>query len=149
MSNRNACILALALLMTPGLAVAKPACPPAVTDAAQKAYPSSKVTACKQEKDKGKIQYEVKLETKEAKKLELDISPEGSILLTEEVIAVSSTPQAVLKAFAAKYPQAKAASVDKQTHPDGTVTYEVAWKDAKGKHHEATFKDDGTFVEEE
>jgi len=149
MSYRSACMLACVLLMTPALAVAKPACPPAVTDAAQKAYPSSKVTACKQETVKGKIQYEVKLTTKEAKQLELDLSPEGSILLTEETIAVDSIPQAVLTAFAAKYPKAKAAGADKQTSPDGTVTYELAWKDAKGKHHEATFKDDGTFVEEE
>ncbi len=141
--------LALATLMAPGLAVAKPGCPPPVKDAAQKAYPSSKVTACKEEKEKGKVQYEVKLETKKAKKLELDISPEGAVLLTEEEVATGSVPKAVTAAFEAKYPKTKASKAEKQTKADGSVTYEVAFKDAKGKRHEATFKEDGTFVEEE
>ncbi|HVT59814.1 MAG TPA: PepSY-like domain-containing protein [Thermoanaerobaculia bacterium] len=151
MSSRTVFMLAVALLLVvPGFALAATAaCPAAVKDAALKAYPSAKVTACKEEKEKGKVQYEVKLETKEAKKLELDISPEGTLLLTEEPAALASLPTAVTAAFAAKYPKMKAASADKQTKPDGTVTYEMAWKDAKGKRHEATFKDDGTFVEEE
>ncbi|HEV7516267.1 MAG TPA: PepSY-like domain-containing protein [Thermoanaerobaculia bacterium] len=149
MSSRIAFTLAFALLLAPGLAVAKTDCPAAVTDAAQKAYPAAKVTACKQEKEKGKVQYEVKLETQEAKKLELDISPEGSILLTEEAVAVDSVPKSVMAAFEAKYPKMKAAKADKQTQADGTVGYEIAFKDAKGKKHEATFKEDGTFVEEE
>ena len=131
------------------LAVAQPACPSAVKDAAQKAYPNSRMTACKQEKEKGKVQYEVKLMTKEEKKLELDISPEGSILLTEESVATGAVPKGVIAAFNAKYPRMEAASADKQTKPDGTVAYEIAFRDAKGKKHEATFKEDGTFVEEE
>ncbi len=52
-------------------------------------------------------------------------------------------------AFEAKYPKTKASKAEKQTKADGTVTYEIAFKDAKGKKHEATFKEDGTFVEEE
>jgi hypothetical protein len=149
MPSHTVFTLAFAMLIAPGLAVAKTDCPPPVKNAAQKAYPSSKVTACKQENEKGKVQYEVKLETKEAKKLELDVSPEGSVLLTEEKIATASVPKGVLAAFDAKYPKTKAATAEKQTKADGTVTYELAFKDAKGKKHEATFKEDGTFVEEE
>jgi len=55
----------------------------------------------------------------------------------------------VTAAFEAKYPKTKASKAEKQTKADGTVTYEIAFKDAKGKKHEATFKEDGTFVEEE
>jgi hypothetical protein len=153
MSNRTVLFLVLAvvlLLGAPAILLAKTAaCPAAVKDAALKAYPSAKVTACKEEKDKGKVQYEVKLETKEAKKLELDISPEGAILLTEEPAALDLVPKAVTAAFQAKYPKMKASYAAKQTKPDGTITYELAWKDAKSKRHEATFKEDGTFVEEE
>jgi hypothetical protein len=154
MSSRTVCALALAMLIAPGLAAAKTAaaktdCPSVVKDAAEKAYPSSKTTGCKQENEKGKVQYEVKLVTKEAKKLELDISPEGSVLLTEEVVAMDSVPKGVMSAFDTKYPKMKAARAEKQTKADGTVTYEIAWKDAKGKKHEATFKEDGSFVEEE
>jgi hypothetical protein len=149
MSSRTILTLAFAMLIVPGLAVAKTDCPSPVKDAVKKAYPSSKVTACKEEKEKGKTQYEVKIETKEAKKLELDVSPEGSVLLTEQEIAPGSVPKAVLAAFDAKYPKTKAAKAEKQTKADGTITYELAFKDAKGKKHEATFKEDGTFVEEE
>jgi hypothetical protein len=153
MSNRTALILACAMLIAPGLAVAKTAaktdCPSAVKGAVEKAYPNSKVTGCKQENEKGKVQYEVKLKTKEEQALELDVSPEGSVLLTEQVVAESSVPQAVMTAFGAKYPKMKAARAEKQTKADGAVTYEIAFKDAKGKKHEATFKEDGTFVEQE
>jgi hypothetical protein len=149
MSSHTAAALAIAMLIAPGLAVAETDCPSAVKDAAQKAYPGSRVTSCKQEKEKGKVQYEVKLATKGEQKLELDISPEGSVLLTEEVVATGSVPKGVMSAFGAKYPKMKADRAEKQTTADGTVTYEIAFKDAKGKKHEATFKEDGTFVEEE
>jgi hypothetical protein len=151
MSSRTVASLAIALLLVaPGMLVAATAaCPAVVKAAALKAYPAAKITACKQEKAKGKVQYEVKLETTEAKKLELDISPEGALLLTEEAAPLDTLPAAVSAAFAARYTKMKAAKADKQTRPDGTITYELAWKDAKGKRHEATFKDDGTFVEEE
>ncbi|HEY0511442.1 MAG TPA: PepSY-like domain-containing protein [Thermoanaerobaculia bacterium] len=153
MSSRTAFILACAMLVAPGLAVAKTAakadCPSAVKEAVLKAHPGAKVTGCKEEKEKGKTQYEVKLATKENQKLEMDISPDGAVLVTEEVVPESSVPPAVMKAFGAKYSKMKAARAEKQTKADGTVTYEIAFKDAKGKKHEATFKEDGTFVEEE
>jgi hypothetical protein len=152
----------LAALIAPALAAADAAktpkttkatktaatCPAPVSDAVQKAYPSSKVTACKQETEHGKVQYEVKLETKEAKKLELDITPEGSVIQTEESVAVAAVPKAVTSAFDAKYPKMKPTQAAKQTKADGTIAYELAWKDAKGRH-EATFKEDGSFLEEE
>jgi hypothetical protein len=149
MSSRAVLTLALAMLTAPGLAAAQPDCPAAVKDAVQKAHSSSRMTSCKQEKEKGKIQYEVKIMTKEETHLELDVSPEGAILLTEEVVATGSVPKAVMAAFDAKYAKKKVDRAEKQTHADGTVTYEVAFKDARGKKHEATFKEDGAFVEEE
>src|SRR5947208_1770305 len=120
--NRTALPLALALLLAPGLAAAQPACPAAVTDAVQKAYSSSRMTACKQEKEKGKVQYEVKIMTKEETHLELDVSPEGSILLTEQEVPSAAIPKGVMAAFHAKYPKTKAAKAEKQTQADGTVT---------------------------
>src|SRR5438270_5132713 len=47
-------------------------CPQPVTDAVKKAHPEAKIASCKEEKEHGKTQYEVKLD-----KLELDVSPEG------------------------------------------------------------------------
>ena len=149
MSNRMFSVAAqLAVLVVSSAAWASAGCPANVTDAAVKAFPGAKVTSCKQEKEHGKVQFEVKLDTKDAKKMELDISPEGSVLLTEEKVPVETVPPVVMTAFGAKYPKAKAEHAEKQTKPDGTITYELAWTD-KGKRHEATFGDDGKFVDEE
>jgi hypothetical protein len=123
-------------------------CPLPVKEAAQKAYPDSKVTSCKEENEHGKKQYEVKLTTKESKNLELDISPEVSLIQTEERVDLASVPAAVTSAFAARYPSTKATKAEKQTKADGSITYELGFQ-AKGKKHEATFGEDGSFKEEE
>src|SRR5262249_45820360 len=116
--------------------------------AVQKAYPEVKSPTCKEEREDGKVEYTVKLTTKDGRNLEIDISPEGRILLTEEVVDVKTLPTAVTKAFAAKYPTAKPTRAEKQTHEDGKVTYEIAFGSGKGKK-EATFGEDGSLIEEE
>jgi hypothetical protein len=123
-------------------------CPPAVAAAVQKGYPDSKITSCKKEKEHGATQYEVRLSTKESKTLELDISPEGSVLQTEEKVEMSGVPSAVTSAFEAKYPSSKATKAEKQTKADGTITYELSFK-THGKKHAATFAEDGKFQGEE
>jgi uncharacterized membrane protein YkoI len=149
MQTRTAFLaLSFALMTAPGIAQAKSNCPAAVTAAVAKAYPDARTSSCKEEKEEGKTQYEVKIDTKDARKLELDVSPDGSILQTEEKVGVDTLPKAVQAAFEAKYPKVKGSKADKQTKADGKVTYELAFED-KGKKHEATFADDGTFVEEE
>ncbi|CAN5907390.1 hypothetical protein BH11MYX2_BH11MYX2_26990 [soil metagenome] len=65
----------------------------------------------------------------------------------ETKIALKDVPEAVTKAFAGKYPKAKATKAEK-IEKGTEVTYELAWMDGK-KKREATFKADGTFVEEE
>jgi hypothetical protein len=80
--------------------------------------------------------------------VELDISPDGALLKTEETIPVSSVPKPVMSAFDAKYAKAKPQRAEKQTSADGTVTYELAFQ-TSGKRREATFTDAGKFVEEE
>ncbi|MDB4966154.1 MAG: hypothetical protein JWN44_1843 [Myxococcales bacterium] len=136
------------VLLVGSSAWAKADCPANVTSAALKSHPTAKVTSCKQEKQKGKVQYEVVLESADAKKLELDLTPDGVVLLTEEAVPVESLPKGVMSGFAAKYPKAKAERAEKQTKADGAVSYEVAFHD-NGKKHEATFAEDGKFVEEE
>ena len=70
------------------------------------------------------------------------------IEMIEEMIAISAIPAAVTKAFAAKYGKAELLTAEKQTKADKSVSFEIAFKTAKGTK-EATFKADGTFVEEE
>ena len=140
-------VFTLSMFLAPvGAYAAK--CPASVKETALKSYPDAKVASCKEEKERGNKQYEVKLTTKDSKKLELDISPEGSLIQTEEHMDMASVPAAVTAAFQAKYPGTKATKAEKQTKADGTSAYELGFK-AKGKKHEATFSEDGTFKEEE
>jgi hypothetical protein len=134
-------ILALTLLATPALA--DTTCPKAVTDGVAKAFPKSKIDKCHSEHEGGKDIFEAKITRADGTKAEVDVSPDGTILQLEEKIDVEKLPDAVKKAFAAKYPKAKAERAEKQT-AGKTVSYEVAF----GKT-EATFTEDGKFVEEE
>ena len=123
-------------------------CPPTIKAAIEKAHPGPKNLACKEEKEEGKLQYEVKITGKDGKEMELDVSPEGKILLTEEQVALDRVPAAVTKSLMAKYHDAKATAAEKQTNAGGKVAYEIAFESGKEKK-EATFTADGTLVEEE
>lgn len=141
-------LIAALLVATPLSAYAKGSCPTSVKDAVTKAHAGSQISSCKQEKADGKVQYEVKLKTSDGRKLEIDVAPEGAILLTEEKIPVASLPAAVSAAFAARYPKSKATAAESQTKPDGKVNYELGFK-ADTKKKEATFDQNGGFVSEE
>src|SRR5205823_4435346 len=82
----------------------------------------------------GKAQYEVKVAAPDGRKLEIDVSPEGALLQTEEPVAVNTVPQAVRVAFAAKFPGKTATRAEKQTSADGTVTFELAFADGAKRH---------------
>ena len=125
------------------------ACPDAVTAAVAKAYPDGSVTSCKHEHEDGREQFEVKLARKGGAKLELDVSPEGKILQTEETVALKDVPDAVMKAFSTKYAKAKATKAEREVHEDGATYYELGFTGDKGKKQEATFAADGKFVEQE
>lgn len=123
-------------------------CPPAVKAAVEKAHAGATIASCKQERENGKTQFEVTLAATTGKGMSLDVSPDGTILLTEQYVALSDVPPAVMKAFAAKYGAANPTRAEMQTAADGKVTYELAFA-AGTKKKEATFGSDGTFVEEE
>lgn len=134
------------------LAVSAPAatggCPAPVKAAVNKAYPGATVNSCKQEKVKGVVQYEVKLTTKDAGKLELDVAPDGKLLQTEESIAVEALPQAVTDGLHSKYKGVVPVSAEKLVLADGSVRYEVAFQSGKTKK-EVTLSADGKILEEE
>jgi hypothetical protein len=124
---------------------AKPApCPASVKTAIDKAFPKSTSMICKAEK----ARFEVKLTKADGNKVEVDVSADGKILQIEEKIALDKVPAAVMKAFAAKYPKAKVDAAEKQTPATGPASYELAFATDKGRK-EATFSEDGKFIEEE
>jgi hypothetical protein len=123
-------------------------CPTDVKKAIDKAFPKSTITKCKAEHEHGRDQFEVKLTKADGFKVEVDVAPDGKILMVEEKITIAKVPAAVMKAFAARYPKAKVDSAEKQTPATGPATYELAFATDKGRT-EATFTEDGKFVEEE
>jgi hypothetical protein len=134
------------------LALASPSsaspCPAKIAEAVLKAHAGAVVNECKQETEHGKVQYEVKITSKDGARKELDVDPGGKILLTEEYVELASVPQAVVTAFTAKFPGAKASRAERQTASDGKVTYELVFGSGAARK-EATFSSDGSFLEEE
>jgi hypothetical protein len=139
----------VSLSLAAAVAQAHAACPGVVKAGVAKAYPGSKLVACKHEVEDGREQYDTRAKRRDGVVVELDVSTTGDVLETEEPIALADVPAAVTAAFAAKYPKAKASRADKDTLAAGDVFYELAFPIAKHKEREAKFKDDGTFVEEE
>jgi Putative beta-lactamase-inhibitor-like, PepSY-like len=137
----------LLLFAAPAYADTPSGCPAAVTTGIMKAFPRATIGTCKAEHEHGKDIFEVKLTKANGDKVEVDIAPDGTVLQIEENVAIDALPDAVKKAFAAKYPKAKATGAEKQT-AGNQVHYEIAFQTDKGRK-EATFSSDGSFLEEE
>ncbi len=135
--------LAFALVLSTNFALADSSCPTAATEAAKKKFPAATITKCIAEGSR----FEVKLEKKDHSRVEVEVTATGEILAIEEIVPASSLPQAVTKAFAAKYPKAKADKVEKITTPK-SISFEIEFTIGK-ERKEATFDENGTFVEEE
>jgi biopolymer transport protein ExbD len=146
---RRLMIALLVLCFGAGLALASSdACPQPVKAAISKAYPNSTVQSCKKEVEKGTTLYEVKVTTKQASKVEVDVTPDGKILQTEEKVGLETLPKAVMEAFAAKYKDAKPTGAEKQIKADGSIQYELAFGVGK-QRKEVTYSEGGKFLEEE
>ncbi len=117
-------------------------CPPAVPAAVTKTYPGATQSACATEHEDGMDIFEIKIKKIDGSSAEVELSADGTILATEEV--VPAMPDAVAKAFAAKYPGAEARRVERITKPGKPMQFEIKFA---GK--EATFSETGDFVEEE
>jgi hypothetical protein len=139
--------LVVLVLAAPAYGEVPGGCPAAVTTALAKEFPKAAISACKPEHEHGKDIFEVKLTKASGERIEVDVAPDGTILQVEENIAFDALPAAVKKAFAAKYPKAKATGAEKQT-AGKDVRYEIAFSAGNGRK-EATFSADGTFVAEE
>ncbi len=140
--------LAVVSLGAPSALAAPASCPAAVGAALAKHFPKSTIHSCKREHEDGRDQIEAKLTMQDGHKAEVDVALDGTILQVEELVALNQVPVVVMKAFAAKYPKAKASRAEKQTPAKGPASYEIAFEVA-GARKEATFTETGTFVEEE
>ena len=127
---------------------AAPACPAAVTASIVKEFPGAATTTCKLEHVDGRDQFEVKINKSGNEKVEVDVAPDGAILQTEQAIPLGQVPARVMTAFGAKYPGAKPLRAEKQVRTGKGAFYEIKFA-AEPKAKEATFAEDGAFLEEE
>jgi len=79
-------------------------------------------------------------------KLEIDVAPDGAIVLIEGQVAVDQVPAAVMKAFAAAYPRSNVVAAENQTPTGYTPRYVLAFTSAGGRN-EATVTQSGEFVD--
>lgn len=126
----------------PATTAAAEGCPQPVPAAVTKAFPDATQGPCESETEDGTTIFEIKIKKSDGTSAEIELSPDGTIIATEEVVA--AMPDGVAKAFAAKYPGATASRIEKITSPGKPATFEVKFG---GK--EATFSETGDFVEEE
>jgi uncharacterized membrane protein YkoI len=57
-------------------------------------------------------------------------------------------PSAVLRSFERKYPDATIRRVERETYKDGTVHYEISYKDADGKKKDVELDASGDVLED-
>lgn len=119
-----------------------------MTSAIARAFPGSSIATCKAEHEHGADQFSVHVVKADGSKAEVDVTTDGKVLQVEEKIAVDKLPTPVIKAFAARHPHAKVTAAEKQTPAQGSPSYELAFT-TDGGRKEATFREDGTFLEEE
>jgi hypothetical protein len=123
-----------------------PACPATVFASIAKEFPGATTTSCKHED--GRDQFEVKVNKCSGEKVEVDVAPDGAVLQTEQAIPLDQIPARVMTAFGAKYPGAKPLRAEKQVRTGKGAFYEIKFA-AEPKAKEATFAENGSFVEEE
>ncbi len=101
--------------------------PEAVMTAVKTQYASAKQLGWSKEVEKGKTEYEAKLDNG----LEVTVSPEGKILSEESEIAFEQIPEAARQAFAAsKYGKWKVRKAEKIVEGDKT-SFEIAAHEGK------------------
>ena len=144
-ASRLTLVFALSLgVPTLAHAGAAPECPDIVTGAAKNAFPDAALLKCRV---RGNA-FEAKMKKVDKSIVELDITPKGEIIQIEEIVKIAELPEPVTKAFTERYPKGKITRAEKMTMADKSVSFELAFRSPRGRK-EATFKSDGTFVEEE
>ena len=98
--------------------------PAAVITAFKASYPNATIRGYAQEKENGKVFYEI--ESREGTtQRDVLYNPDGTVAEIEESIAATDLPAAAQEAFRQKYPKAVISLAEKTTAGD-KVTYEVA-----------------------
>lgn len=79
--------------------------PKAVVEAVKKRFPKAGMIGAAKETEDGKTEYEVTIKD-EGKKMDVMLTPDGTITVIEKEIAATDLPKAVQAALDTKYPKA-------------------------------------------
>jgi len=121
------------LLLVAGYPASAGDCPAEVISAVLKAHAGAKTLSCDDEREEGSTFYEVKIRTADGKKLEVEVDPDGTILVTEERVPSGDVPAAVVHALHAKYADAKIKDAERLTAGTGEVSYEITFVAGAGE----------------
>ncbi len=99
------------------------------------------------EKEDGIEQYEVE-SLLNGKSRDFNVDTKGNLLVVEEGTAIDAVPAPAKTSILKKVAGGKLGTVETFTKPGQPMMYEAAYRDKKGKHHEALVKADGTETKE-
>ena len=121
--------------------------PALVRDAAKTSYPEGKITKASKERDEGRDVFELKIKNKD-ESLEATYTGTGDLVAIEKVIALQSLPEAVKVGLEKRYPGSTLIKAE-QIEKSGAVSFEIKLTTRDKKKLEATFEDNGKFLEQE
>ena len=121
--------------------------PKAVLAAAKARFPGAEIKGAEKEVEDGKTTYEIGL-VHEGHKVDVVLTPDGTIKAVETVVEASDLPAAVSAAVAARYPHAAVKKAEK-IEEDGKTTYEVKLEPKTGKAVEVLLDSKGKILKTE
>lgn len=132
--------------------IARADVPKPVLATIEKRFPSAKQLGFERETEKGKVIYEANL-LDGTRRIDVDVSPEGALLVVEETIKLEAAPDAVRKGLAAsKYAKMPVTKSEKVTHYEADKVTSVAFEFVVGpsaKRVEVVFAENGKILKEE
>jgi uncharacterized membrane protein YkoI len=121
--------------------------PKAVLDTVKAKFEGAELVGASKETEDGKTTYEVTIKHR-GTKIDVELSPDGKILVIEKTIAFKDLPRPVAEAVNAKYPRATIKKTEELTK-DATVSYEVLLVTADKKKVEVVLDGTGKIIQEE
>jgi hypothetical protein len=144
-------LLASLCLAAPSFAadrkVAKSDLPPAVAKTAEEQSKGLKVTGYSEERENGKLEYEVQMTTDGHSK-DVIIAPDGALIEIEEQVAMTALPTEVRSVLQSKAGQGKITKIESLTKHGAVVAYEAQIVTA-GKHSEIQVGPNGQKLDHE
>lgn len=126
--------------------------PKPILEAVKKRFPKAEIVGAEKETDKGKTEYEVEIK-ENGKKVDVMLTPEGTITLIEKEIAAKDLPKAVATALEGKYPKATFKVVEEviqvKEGKESLGYYEVLLVTAEKKTLEVEVTADGKVLKTE